>query len=203
MSASNKSVQKLRLEIAQIAAHLVAVDGVNDYITAKRKAAQRLGISAGKHMPTNHEVEQALINYQTLFQTDFHLGKLSELRNCALKAMQFLQQFEPRLVGPVLSGTATEHSVINLHLFSDEIEQIGFFLEQHAIPYSNCEKTVKIKPGETHEYPAIRFIAEGKTLMLIIFPEKNIKSSPLSSITGRPMQRANIEKVLALIEQSA
>ncbi len=203
MPASNKSIQKLRLEIAQIAASLVAIDGVNDYITAKRKAARRLGVPAGRHMPTNHEVEQALIGYQTLFQTDFHPGKLKELRNCALKAMRFLQQFEPRLVGPVLSGTATEHSVISLHLFSDEIEQIGFFLEQHAIPFSNCEKTVKIKPGETHEYPAIRFIVDGKTLMLIIFPEKNIKSSPLSSVTGKPMQRANIDQVLTLVEQSA
>jgi len=33
--------------------------------------------------------------------------------------MRYLREFEPRLVGAVLSGTATEHSEVQLHLFAD------------------------------------------------------------------------------------
>ena len=43
MSTRIKSSQKLRMEIAEVAAKLIAVDGALDYHTAKRKAAIQLG----------------------------------------------------------------------------------------------------------------------------------------------------------------
>jgi hypothetical protein len=48
--------------------------------------------------------------------------------------MALFEEFEPRLVGSVLSGTASEHSDVNLHLFADRPEQVAFRLMRDEIP---------------------------------------------------------------------
>ncbi len=195
-----KSSHKIRHEIAQIAAKLIAVEGVNDYLTAKRKAAIQIGISPEKHMPTNYDVEQALIDYQKLFQADSQPEKLKAQRLCAIRAMKLLSQFKPRITGSVLTGTATEFSEIDIHIHSDEPEKIGLFLDEHAIPYTCCEKTIKVNPTKSVEYPAYRFMAEEIKLILIVFPERQKNLIPISSITGKPMSRAVVSRLESLCQ---
>lgn len=195
MPQSNKSSSKIRMEIVQLAAKIVAESGANDYLTAKKKAANQLGAHPGKNMPTNLEVEQALIDYQGLFQNEHQSEQLYHLRTKAIKAMRLFNQYQPRLVGPVLTGTATKYSDITLHLISDEPEQIGFHLDEHAIPFTNFETTIKISKTEKKDYPAYQFIAEKTGITLVIFPEKQKYIFPFSTITGKPMQRATINEV--------
>lgn len=188
------------MEIAQLAAKFLAVDGASDYLAAKRKAALQLGINPDQGMPTNIEVEQALIGYQSLFQNRQQVEYLYELRSKAVKAMRMLSPYWPRLVGPVLTGTATRHSEIILHLVSDEPELIAFLLDEHAIPYSSCTRTVKTGRTEKKEYPAYRFIADRTGIILVIFPERQKHISPLSTITGKPMRRAPVGEVEKLLD---
>ena len=202
MVNQNKSSDKLRMEIAQIAAKFVAVDGINDYLTAKRKAALHLGASPNRNLPTNHEVEQALVKYQNLFQGPVQKQLLYSMRTKSLKAMRFLSKYNPRLVGPVLSGTATEFTEITLHLFYEEPEDIGFFLDEHGIPYSCCEKTIRYNISERINLPAYRFVADNDKILLIIFPEKQKNLVPLSSVTNKPMERASLQKVESLLQDS-
>ena len=199
MGNQHKASAKLRLEIAQIAAKFVAVDGINDYLTAKRKAALHIGASPDGNLPTNSEVEEALKNYQNLFQGMSQKKMLYSLRKKSLKAMRFLDKYNPRLVGPVLSGTATRFTEITLHLFSDEPEQIGFYLDEHGIPFTSCEKTIRFNINEKNSLPAYRFVADDDIILLIIFSEKHKNLVPLSSITNRPMQRASLSKVESLL----
>jgi hypothetical protein len=194
-----KPSSKTRKEIAQLAAKYVAVDSVNDYLAAKRKAALQLGLKPDKGMPTNLEVEQALKEYQSLFQNKAQSEQLHAMRTKALHAMRLLVQYEPRLVGPVLTGTATRDSEIILHLVSDEPEQIGIHLHEHAIPFVNKDKTVKTGKTETKDYPAFEFIADKTKISLIVFPERQKYSTPLSTITGKPMRRATISEVEKLL----
>ena len=199
MPHNNKNLARTRQEIAQLAAKYVAEDGINDYLAAKRKAAIKLGLPADRNMPTNVEIEQALIEYQTLFQSMRQPGRLYDLRSKAAKAMQLLVEFQPRLVGPVLAGTATEHSDITLHLVSDEPELIGFHLDAHAIPYKNSTRSVKVNRTDRRDYPAYQFIAENTKIVLVIFPEREKHNPPVCSISGKPMQRASIQQLEKMI----
>lgn len=200
MGNQNKSSARLRIEIAQVAARFVAVDGVNDYLTAKKKAARYLGANPDRNLPTNHEVEQALIDYQNLFLATNQKQQLLSMRRKSLKAMRFLDKFEPRLVGPVLTGTATEFTEIIIHLFYDEPEQIGFHLEDYGIPYSACEKAIRFSLNERINLPAYKFIADDDVIILIIFPERHKNLNPISSVTNKPMQRASLRQVESLIK---
>ena len=50
------------------------------------------------------------------------------MREVALKVMRSLESFHPRLVGPVLEGTADEHARISLHVFNDPPDAVVIHL---------------------------------------------------------------------------
>lgn len=195
---STRSLQKLRQELAHAAARIIAVDGINDYLAAKKKAALQLGVPTGKHLPTNLEVEQALIDYQSLFQNDYE--HLYTRRRIAVAAMKLLQAFSPVLVGPVLNGTATHQSSVDLHVFTDEPEQIRFLLDEHGIPCQLTDKTLRHGNNETSDYPVYHFHAEDIPVKLVVMPLRRRFIAPLSPVDGKPMKRAALDKVLELVD---
>lgn len=186
---------ELRQHIATEAARIMAEEGMRDFQTAKRKAAARLGMPETKHLPRNDEVEFALQEYLRLFHAGSLTQSVRRLRELAVEAMRFLAKFEPRLVGPVLSGTVTSATTIELHLTADTPEEIGFWLQEHGIPYEPADRRLRFG-GERHEtFPAYRFTADGVPVELCIFGRREAREAPLSPVDGKPMKRANLREV--------
>lgn len=187
--------------IAQEAARILLESGKHDYQSAKVKAAERLGIHERGNLPRNEEIEAALREYQRLFRSDSQPGALAELREVAIKAMELLQTFEPRLVGPVLAGTADEGDPVNLHVFADTAEEVALFLMDRHIPYQTGERQYRISaqrrdlPRETRSM--YRFSPEIRRLRLPYFPWTDC-AAPLSPVDGKPMRRADLATVRAL-----
>ena len=50
----------------------MAEHGIQDFRTAKRKAAERFGITEEGALPSNAEIEASLAAYQRLFAADTH-----------------------------------------------------------------------------------------------------------------------------------
>jgi len=135
-SAGNRD--ELTLELAAAAARLIAEDGC-DYATAKRKAAQLvLGEARGARglLPENELVEAELRRYLRTFGGEDHATLLAELRAIALALMEYLAQFNPHLVGAVLNGTATGHSNLHLHLFTDSAKDVEIFLLNEGLRFA-------------------------------------------------------------------
>lgn len=193
--------EELRRAIAQEAARIMSEHGIDDYLLAKRKAAQRLGVTDSASLPRNTEIEAALVEYQRLFAADSHSRTLAEQRRAALSAMQLLREFEPRLVGPVLSGTATEHADIDLHLFADHAEAVTFKLMDRGIPHEVIERRVKMQADLVVNYPAVRFHTGHRMIDATVFPVDGIRQAPFSPVDGRPMRRAAIGELAALLEE--
>ena len=194
--------QQMRVRIAQEAARLMAEEGINDYYVAKRKAAQHLGAPDTRNMPRNVEVETALQEYQRLFRGEEQVNRLRELRENAVHAMRFLAQFSPRLVGSVLSGTAGRHADINLHLFADTSEEVSLFLMNSNIPFKASHKRLRLGREEWREFPSFGFAAGGHPVDLVVFPREGSREAPRSPVDGRPMHRARLQEVEALLEES-
>jgi len=98
-----------RHRLAHEAARLMAEGGIRDYHQAKLKAASRLGIHDDASLPRNTEIEDALREYQRLFSGPQHGNELQRRREAAMRALEFLHGFAPRLAGPVLEGTVVQH----------------------------------------------------------------------------------------------
>lgn len=193
----------LRQALAQEAARLMVEHGIRDFLVAKRKAAERFGVSDGVAvLPKNSEVEAALAAHQRLFGGSSHLEALHAQRSAALAAMRYLEEFEPRLVGPVLSGTATEHSEVQLHLFADCAESVSLKLIDRGIPHEVTEKRVRLNPERTRAFPGIRFEMADQPINAIVFPTDGIRQAPVSPVDGRPMRRASALEVEALLQQA-
>jgi hypothetical protein len=192
--------EELRRAIAQEAARIMSEHGIDDYLLAKRKAAERLGATDFALLPKNTEIEAALIEYQRLFAADSHWRSLKEQRRAALIAMQLLKEFEPRLVGPVLSGTATQYSDVDLHLFADSTEAVTLKLLERGIRHELAERRVRMFTDRTVNLPAVRFEAAEHVIDATVFPCDGIRQAPFSPVDGRPMRRAGANELQSLIE---
>ena len=194
---------RARQLLAQEAARIIVDQGLRDYRIAKTKAAERLGMNSRGALPGNTEIEQAIAEHLLLFGGDSHAGYLLGLRSTALSAMRLLEDFTPRLVGPVLAGTADDNSAINLHVFADSSEVVALFLAEQGFACRLYERRLKTRRGrsvQTDIIPGYEFKFEGEPVEATVFPVDGIRQAPLSPIDGKPMQRADEKSVRALLE---
>ncbi len=191
----------LRRALAQEAARVMSEHGIGDFLAAKRKAADRFGVTDSAVLPKNTEIEAALAEYQRLFGGASHARSLHAQRRAALQAMRKLSDFEPRLVGPVLAGTATAHSDVQLHLFADSPESVAIHLMDQGIPHEITARRVKMNADRVLEYPGVRFEINDQPIEATVFPADGIRQAPVSPVDGRPMRRADLSELEALLER--
>jgi hypothetical protein len=191
--------ENLRRAMAQEAARIMAEQGIHDFLTAKRKAAERFGNPDDAALPRNTEIEAALIEYQRLFAADTHGTKLQRQRHVALQAMRSLAAFEPRLVGPVLSGTATPHADVQLHLFAERAEAVALQLLDRGVQHEIIERRLRLDAERVRNYPGIRFEIDSQAIEATVFPLDGIRQAPVSPVDGRPMKRADRAELEVLL----
>ena len=190
---------RLRQEIAQEAARILAHNGSRDYRAAKQKAAARLGLQGERDLPSNREIEEALEGHQRLFSNGGAM-RLRHLREAALEAMRLLERFQPRLVGPVLSGILTSGDAIQLHLFTDTPEEVAIFLMDRGIPFEETQRRFRYGGENVETRPVWRFVAGEATLELAVFPVDGLREAPRSPVDGRPMPRASTTRLEELLK---
>jgi hypothetical protein len=188
-----------RYRLAHEAARLIAESGIRDFHVAKRKAAERLGIHDDASLPRNREIEDALREYQRLFQGDRQAHEVRRRREAARNALQFFTPFSPRLVGPVLEGTADAHAPVHLHLYTDDPEAVPRFLEDHQVPAESRSRRMRLDRVRALDCPVWLFSAEDLAFDLTVLPHDALRQAPLSSIDEKPMRRASLAQLDALL----
>lgn len=191
---------RARHVLAQEAARIIVEQGIQDYRAAKIKAAERLGMSAKGVLPGNSEIERAVGEHLQLFGRESHTDLLRVLRRAALSAMDLLSQFTPRLVGPVLHGTAASNAAVNLHVFSDNFELVALALQESRVPYRLYERRLKSRRDQAETFAGVRFIHEESAIEATVFPVDGVRQAPISPIDGKPMRRADAQAVRELLE---
>jgi hypothetical protein len=182
----------------------MAEHGIHDFLVAKRKAADRFGVTDQSALPRNTEIEEALAGYQRLFGGAAHEANLRELRLTALKAMRLLGTFEPRLVGPVLTGMATRHDDVQIHVFSDRPEEPALFLMERHVPYDLVSRQLREQAGRAPvTIPGLRFALDDRMIEALVFAPERIRQAPVSPVDGRPYRRANTWELEQLLDAGA
>lgn len=192
--------EDIRVALAQEAARIMFEHGIEDFGFAKRKAAERLGASEYAVLPKNAEIEAALAEYQRLFAAETHDDSLALQRHAALAAMELLGAFEPRLVGPVLTGTATPHQTVTLHVFCDFAESVSLHLLDRHVRYEIGEQRVRMNADRFVLVPTVEFEVYDLPVEAFIFNRDGIRQAPLSASDGKPTRRAGLAEVRALVE---
>ena len=196
---STNGNDRARKMLAQEAARIIVEQGIQDYRLAKRKAAERLGMTARGSLPGNPEIEHAVSEHLKLFGRESHLDLLRVLREAAVSAMELLAAFAPRLVGPVLHGTAAANSAVNLHVFSDSAELVAQTLQDSSVQYRMYERRIKSRRDRAESFSGFRFTRDNSSIEATVFPVNGMRQAPISPVNGKPMQRADKNAVLELL----
>ncbi len=191
----------LRRHIAYLAARLMAEEGVADFATAKNKAARQAGLGDASQLPDNSEIEDALREYQGLYQKDEQPGQLRRLREVAVKVMREFEEFRPALVGSVLNGTAGQFSDINLQLFTDDEKVLMMFLINRRYRFEEGSKSVR-RGGRLDEVLKISLEVDDVTVTLTVLDPDDERSSARLRSDDEP-QRARLAEVEALLAPRA
>lgn len=196
----NSEAERARQVVAQEAARIIVDHGVRDYRLAKQKAAERLGIAGRGSLPGNAEIETAVAEHLQIFGRESHADHLRLMRVAALSAMELLASFMPRLVGPVLAGTADENSAVNLHLFADSPEAVAMELVDIGVVYRHYERRLKSRRNQVETFAGFAFRHSNSAIQATVFPVDGIRQAPMSPIDGKPMKRADSDTVQGLLE---
>lgn len=199
MPKEQKSKQHhMRTRIAAIAARIMAEDGIEDFATAKRKAARQLGAGDTQSLPNNDEIEVELRLYQSLYQGEEQRERLRLLRSQALAAMELLADFKPYLTGPVLKGTAGRYADIDLQVFADSGKELEIFLLNRTIPYETSESRY-YTGNQERAVSVLSLDWRGTPVRVAVYSpgdeRRSVKTSPL----GRPLERAGLDAVRILV----
>lgn len=187
-----------RSRIAHLAARIMASDGVEDYFTAKRKAARQAGVPETRQLPTNEEVDEALRVYQALYVGETHHERLRELREHALVVMQDLARFNPYLTGSVLSGNAGKYADIDLHLYTDSAKAVEIYLLDNDISYRAGQ--VRLYVGtQLSTVPTYTLDDDGIEVQVTVLSLDGLRHPVRTSLDGKPIERARSSAVEALL----
>ncbi len=182
------------------AAALMYAREESEYLTAKRKAAKQMRIDwkhSPKDLPSNAEVREQVRLLADMLEGDKRGEDLRDMRLLALRVMRLLEAFRPRLVGSTLTGHVRKGSDIDLHIFTDHLSAVTDVLDDHGLAYTVEHKQIQ-KHGEqnvyTHVHLQARFPVE-----LTVYTNTQHRVVFRSSITGKPIERANLKALEALI----
>src|SRR4051812_9559553 len=158
--------ERIRRQLAFLAAQMMYNRTETEYFTAKRKAARQLGVEYRHRpgdLPSNREIRDQIQVMARMHEGDKRLDHLRDMRLEALRLMRKLARFRPRLIGSVWTGHVRHGSDIDIHIFSDSQALVTDTLDELGLPYSVERKRV-IKHGEerlfTHIHVEDRYAYE-------------------------------------------
>lgn len=178
---------------------------VGQYFVAKRMAAKRLYGSRGakrlrfrpKDLPSNGEIQEALLRLADLVEGDARRERLDEMRALALAVMRPLARFEPRLIGSVATGHIRRGSDVDIQLFADDPDEPELCLRALGWDYARDDVVIRRSTGFV-EYQHLRLELE-HPVELTVYARRELRVTPRSSTDGQPMRRLSIRGVEALL----
>jgi hypothetical protein len=130
-----------------------------------------------------------------------HPDSLRARREAALEALGFFADFDARLVGPLLDGTAVAHAPVTLHLHCDDADAVSRFLDDAGIPAQSRSRRVRLDRSREGEFPVWLFSAGDNAIDLTVLPFDALRQPPLSPVDDRPMRRASASQLQQLLAE--
>jgi predicted HD phosphohydrolase/predicted nucleotidyltransferase len=194
--------ERIRRQIAFLAAQMMYHRTESEYFSAKRKAAKQLGVEFRHRpgdLPSNREIRDQIQTMARIHEGPKRLVHLRDMRLDALRMMRLLARFRPRLIGSVRTGHVRKGSDIDIHIFCDSQALVTDILDELGLQYDVEHKRI-IKFGEERTFTHIH-IYDNHNYELTLYPEDKAHYVFKSSITGKAIERASIAELEALLHE--
>ncbi len=194
--------ERIRRQIAFLAAQMMYHRTESEYFTAKRKAARQLGVEYRHRpgdLPTNKEIRDQIQAMARIHEGPKRIERLRDMRLDALRMMRLLARFRPRLIGSVRTGHVRKCSDIDLHVFCNSVALITDILIENNFQYDVEHKRI-VKHGQERVFTHVHVYDE-QSFELTVYPEDKAHYVFKSSITGKAIERASIAELEALLRE--
>ena len=185
--------------LAQESAKIIVTQGIENFSDAKNKAAKNLNIENLGCLPSNYEIEKSLKEHYQLFVPVTHAEYVELMRETAIEIVNLFIDFQAYVVGPVVSGTASSSSSINIHLGSENVCDVTHVLDKNEIKYKFFDKKIKFNKKVDKVFCGVSLLYRNMVVEIVMFNSKDIKQSPLSRIDGKPIKRLKINSLKKLL----
>lgn len=197
--SSRKSKRRLRELVAFEAAKLLYNGEYEEYIDAKRAAAEDLEASI---LPSNREVALKILEYALEVEGDYYWMRLKELRDEALEVMEDLSEFNPRLVGSVWRGIVKPSSDIDIELDSENLEEVKQRIEESGYKILGIERINVPEPLRHGSLWRIRILGKrGHEVEIILKEHQNYLNPPRCDIFGDIKKGLNISELRKVLRK--
>jgi len=98
------SSKNIKISVANLAAQMIMEEGIEDYLFAKKKAAKSLGLNENMSLPSNSQIDNAIKDFNKIFNQDVDIEFLEHFKTQALNVMSMFKNFRPHLMNQLSEG---------------------------------------------------------------------------------------------------
>lgn len=173
------------------------IDGTeHEYLQAKERALMACGFGDQTRLPSNKLVREMMSRMMTCELGEDEINRrLKQMREIAAEIMTIIEDFDPFLIGSVLAGNIRETSDIDLHAYAENHEEIECRLRDSGYEDIYAE----IVHNRKGEFVHLRWEELGHPVEITVYPWSWRDTVMLSSVTGKPIKRADPRQVRHLV----
>lgn len=186
-----------RKRVAQVAARFLVDGSESEYLNAKERAQMMLGLGSQSCLPSNRKIKDCIAHLTAAeLGADEVARRLVEMRQIAREIMCAIDEFDPYLIGSTLSGQIRHSSDIDLHAYCDDFEVLKERLTD--LGYEDVdEEVVENRKGK---FVHLKWYERNYPVEITIYPWSWRDVVMYSSVTGKPMKRADLQAVKKLLK---
>ncbi|MBT3918322.1 MAG: hypothetical protein HOF25_03625 [Nitrosomonadales bacterium] len=141
------SSKNIKISVANLAAQMIMEEGIEDYLFAKKKAAKSLGLNENMSLPSNSQIDNAIKDFNKIFNQDVDIEFLEHFKTQALNVMSMFKNFRPHLMNQLSEGIIPKFPEIKINLFTDNLKDIEYIILNSEISYEFREVKMNSKVG--------------------------------------------------------
>lgn len=188
-----------RRKVAEEAARFIVEGYEAEYLDAKERAISMLGLSSSNHRPSNRKIKECIAQLTSCQLGDDEVKRrLQEMRQIALNIMEVISEADPFLIGSTLTGEIRKTSDIDLHAYCDEYQ----VMKHQLIDWGYDSVEEELIDNRKGRFVHLRWHEAAYPVEITIYPWSWRDIVPISSVTGKPMKRADIDAVRGLLKRT-
>jgi hypothetical protein len=194
---SHINQQRLALEAARLMVERIETE----YLHAKERAILMLGLPYNTPYPTNRQIKDCIAKLtRNQLGPDVMAHRVRTMRLIAEELMTILVDFDPYLIGSTLSGQIRDSSDIDLHVYCNHYSEVETRLRQFQFNNVQPEYVENQKGTFVH----LRWLETRDDtafpIEITIHHWSQRHEIPISSVTGKPMKRADLPALRRLLQ---